>query len=78
MWEEWRRFALFALALVAVGVVLAFAAVHSALALGIYLALLLGGMRFVIGATWLGATIGAAIFLAYKIVLIIVIGLLTS
>ena len=67
---------LFALGLTGLGVLMLFAQVHLTLVYVIYFSTLFLGMRFVIGASWLGALVGSVGFIIYKILVELAIGAL--
>ena len=69
MADEFFRFFLLAAVLLAVGLVLFFAGLPPLIVFAIYFGFLLCGMRYWIGATWLGSVIGAVAFVAYRLVL---------
>lgn len=69
MADDMMRFVLLAGALLVVGVGVTFSGAPLELALSAWFGTLLLGMRFVIGASWLGAIIGAILFLGYRILL---------
>ena len=64
--EDWFRFVIFALGLVVVSVIILVGGIPPLLMLPLYIAAVTAGMRFIVGASWLGAIIGAAIFVAYR------------
>ena len=67
MAEDWFRFFIFAAGLIVAGV-LTFLAGNPVLALAVYFVVLFLGMRFLIGATWLGSLIGSVLFVVYRII----------
>ena len=69
MFDEWREFVLFACGLAVIGAVLFFSEVPPLVAFSAYFGAVLVGMRFVIGASWAGAAVGASLFLGYKVLL---------
>ena len=64
--EDWFRFVMFALGLVVVSVIILVGSIPPLLMLPLYIAAVTAGMRFIVGASWVGAFIGAAIFVAYR------------
>jgi len=66
MFDEWRDFVFFACGLSVIGFFLFHSGMPPEVALAAYCVLTFAGMRFVIGASWLGAAIGAALFIGYK------------
>ena len=69
MFDEWREFVLFACGLAILGFVLFLSAIPPVVALALYFGAVLVGLRFLVGASWVGAALGATLFLAYKLLL---------
>ncbi len=69
MSEEMFRFVVFAAVLILSGALIVFGGAPPALALATWFIVLFFGMKFWIGASWLGSVIGAALFVAYRLLL---------
>jgi len=67
MFDEWQDFILFACGLAVISAVLYFSRIPPLVAFSAYFGAVLVGMRFVIGASWAGAAVGASLFLGYKV-----------
>ena len=69
MADDRNRFLLVAGLLMVVGVGVTFSDVPAELAFAAWFGTLLLGMKFVIGASWLGSFIGGLLFLGYRVLL---------
>lgn len=74
MSEYKLQFIILAGGMTIVGVLLGMSGLPAALILAAYFAAATLGMVFIVGATWRGGVIGAALFLAYKIVFSLALG----
>ena len=67
--EDLLRFFVFAAVLAAVGVGLVLGEVGLPLAIAMYFAVFMLGMKFFIGASWAGAAVASLIFAGYRVAL---------
>ncbi len=73
MSEDIMRFLLFAGVLIFAGIAMMLGGAPPPVTFAVWFAILLLGMKFWLGANWLGATIGASLFLAYRVILAMMI-----